>query len=136
MKKIFVPFASIIVILLFIPELFAQQGQGSRGGQGRGNMDPQEMASRQTNQMKETLELTDKQLPKVEALNLKYAEKTMAERDGANGNRESMRSAMMDLLKEKDAELKKILSAEQWTKWEAWRKEARENGQRRGRRGI
>ena len=133
MKKIFVLIASFIVLLMFMPEVFAQQGQG--GGSGRGfNMDPQEMADKQTKQMKETLTLTDEQLPKVEALNLIYANKAIAERDGANGNRETMRSAMMKIMKEKDAELKTILSAEQWTKWEEWRKEARESGRRR--RGI
>ena len=45
-----------------------------------------------------------------------------------------MRSTMMAINKEKDVELKKILTADQWTKLEALRKEARENGQRR--RGI
>lgn len=133
MKKIFVSLTSLIIILMFIPEAFAQQGQG--GGSGRGfNMDPEEMAEKQTRQMKETLNLTDEQLPKVEALNLKYAKKAIAEREGANGNRESMRSAMKKMMKEKDLELKDIVSAEQWVKWEKWRKEAIENGRRR--RGI
>ena len=131
MKKVFISIASFIVILMFMPEAFAQQGQG--GGSGRGfNMNPEEMAERQTKQMKETLNLTDEQLPKVEALNLKYAKKAVVEREGANGNRETMRSSMLKLMKEKDPELKAILSAEQWIKWEKWRKEARENG-RRGR---
>lgn len=131
MKKIFVLIASFIVLLMFMPEVFAQQGQD---GQRRGNMDPKEMAERQTNQMKETLVLTADQLPKVEALTLKYAEKMKVARDEADGDRESMRSTMMALMKEKDVTLKEILTADQWTKLEAWRKEARENGRRR--RGI
>ncbi len=131
MKKIFVLIASFIVLLMFMPEVFAQQGQG---GQGRGNMDPKEMAKRQTDQMKETLDLTAGQLPKVEALNLKYADKFMAARDKADGDRDAMRSTMMAINKKKDVELKKILTADQWIKLEAWRKEARENGRRR--RGI
>lgn len=131
MKKIFVPIASFIVLLMFTPEVFAQQGQG---GQGRGNMNPKEMAKRQTDQMNENLDLTADQLPKVEALNLKYADKFMTARNESAGDRDAMRSTMMAINKEKDVELKKILTADQWTKWEAWRKEARENGRRR--RGI
>lgn len=131
MKKIFVPIASFIALLMFTPEVFAQQGQG---GQGRGNMNPKEMAKRQTDQMNENLDLTADQLPKVEALNLKYADKFMTARNESAGDRDAMRSTMMAINKEKDVELKKILTADQWTKWEAWRKEARENGRRR--RGI
>ena len=118
------------VLLIFTINVFAQQG----GGQGRGNMDPKEIAERQTNQMKETLNLTAEQLPKIEALNLKYAEKMKAARDEAAGDRESMRSTMRAMMQEKDVPLKEILTAEQWTKLEEWRKEARESGQRR--RGI
>ena len=48
--------------LLFIGSLalpaFAQQGGG------RGNMDPKEMAKRQTDQMKESLELTANNYPR------------------------------------------------------------------------
>lgn len=131
MKKIFVPIASFIALLMFTPEVFAQQGQG---GQGRGNMNPKEMAKRQTDQINENLDLTADQLPKVEALNLKYADKFMTARNESAGDRDAMRSTMMAINKEKDVELKKILTADQWTKWEAWRKEARENGRRR--RGI
>ncbi|MCK5209439.1 MAG: hypothetical protein KAI29_19210 [Cyclobacteriaceae bacterium] len=132
MKKIVVFTGPILLMLLFTLDVFAQQGQG---GPGRGyNMDPKEMAERQTNQMKETLSLTADQLPKVEALNLKYAEKMKVARDETDGDRESMRSTMMAMGKEKDIELKNILTAEQHTKWQEWRKEAREKG--RQRRGI
>ena len=119
--------------LLFIGSLalpaFAQQGGG------RGNMDPKEMAKRQTDQMKESLELTAEQLPKVEALNLKYAEKFKVVRDEAGDDRESMRSAIREMMKEKDVEIKKILTADQWTKFEADRKERMQN-RGGGRRGI
>ena len=132
MKKIAVFTAPILVLLLFSFDAFAQQGQG---GPGRGyNMEPKEMAKRITNQMKETLVLTADQLPQIEKLNLKYAEKMNEARDKADGDRESMRSTMMAMMKEKDVELKNILTSEQFTKWEEWRKEAREKG--RQRRGI
>ena len=132
MKKFIIYSVPVLLMLLLNINIFAQQGQGSGGR--RGNMDPKEMAERQTSQMNETLTLTADQLPKVEALNLKYVDKFVAARDEAAGDRDAMRSTMMAINKEKDVELKKILTADQWTKLEAWRKEARENGQRR--RGI
>lgn len=131
MKKIIVNVAPLIVFLMFAINVFAQQGQG---GQGRGNMDPKEMAKRQTDKMKEELDLTAEQLPKVEALNLMYAEKMKVARDASDGDREAMRDSIRPMMKEKDVALKEILTADQWTKLEAWRKEARENGRRR--RGI
>jgi Spy/CpxP family protein refolding chaperone len=128
MKKIIVFSSSVLIMLIFTISAFAQQGGG------RGSMTPQEIADRQTNQMKETLVLTAEQLPKIEALNLTYAEKMVTAREAADGDRESMRDTFRAMMKEKDVTLKEILTSEQWTKLEAWRKEARENGQRR--RGI
>ena len=129
MKKRLFYITIMVWTLSFTSASFAQQGGGQR------NMEPKEMAERQTNQMKESLELTAEQLPKVEVLNLKYAEKFGKARDQANGDRESMRSTMMEMMKEKDVELKKILTADQWTKFEADRKERMQN-RSGGRRGI
>ena len=130
MKKFIIYSVPVLLMLILNINSFAQQGSGGR----RGNMDPKEMAERQTTMMKDSLGLTDKQLPKVEALNLEYADKFVAARNEADGDRDAMRSTMMAINKEKDVELKKILTADQWTKLEALRKEARANGQRR--RGI
>ena len=53
-------------------------------------------------------------------------------------DREAMRSKMTEMIKEKDAELKNILTEEQWTKFEADRKERMQNRRASGggRRGI
>jgi len=129
MKKATNHIAVLAILFLMAFQSFAQQGGGRR------NMEPKEMAERQTTEMKESLELTADQLPKVEALNLKYAEKLGEARDASDGDRESMRSTMMEMMKEKDVEMKKILTAEQWTKFEADRKERMQNrgdGRRRG----
>lgn len=133
MKKLCFYSMPIALALVLSFSAIAQQGDGRRR-----NMDPKEMAERQTNQMKESLELTDKQLPKVEALNLKYAEKMGEARDEVGEDREAMRSAMTEIIKEKDVELKKILTEEQWTKFEKERKERMQNrrGGGVGRRGI
>ena len=132
MKKASFYTGLLILFFFSISSSFAQQGGGDRR-----NMDPKEMAERQTNQMKESLELTAEQLPKVEVLNLKYAEKFKAAREEAGDDRESMRSTMMGMMKEKDVEMKKILTADQWTKFDRERKERMQNrGSGGGRRGI
>lgn len=132
MKKLLFYILSIQLILTINSAVMAQQGGGRRG-----NMEPKEFAERQTNQMKESLELSDKQLPKIEALNLKYAEKMKAARDEAGDDRDAMRSSMTAMMKEKDVVLKQILTEEQWTKFEKERKERMQNRQGGGgRRGI
>ena len=134
MKKSLSLIAIILMLLTFKPTVFAQQGLG----RGNRDMDPKEFADRQTSRMHELLELTAAQLPKVEKLNLEYAEKMKEVRDQAGEDREAMRSKMMEMIKEKDAKLKAILSEEQWTKFEADRKERMQNrrGGGGGRRGI
>lgn len=133
MKKTLFYSSFLVLLFFFISPSFAQQGDGNRR-----NMDPKEMAQRQTSQMKESLKLTDEQVPRLEALNLLYAEKVKVARDEAGDDRESMRSTMMEMMKVKDVEMKKILTAEQWTKFEADRKERMQNrgGGGGGRRGI
>lgn len=130
MKKSIYFIAPLFTLLFFQASLFAQQGRGAR------NMDPKEFAQRQTTQMKQSLALTEEQLPKIEKLNLEYAEKMKVVRDQAGDDREAMRSKVMAMMKEKDAELKKVLTSEQWTKFEADRKERMQNRSGGRRRGI
>jgi Spy/CpxP family protein refolding chaperone len=129
MKKTGFYLAFAAMIFSFGYSAFAQQGRGPR------DIDPKEFAERQTSQMKESLKLTAEQLPKVEALNLQYAHKMKDAREEAGDDRESMRETMMEMIREKDVELKKILTAEQWTILEKQRQERMQNRQG-GRRGI
>jgi len=131
MKKLCAHSAPYLLVLILSFSAFAQQGQG----RGNRDMDPKEFADRQTSRMKESLELTTAQLPKVEKLNLEYAEKMKEARDQAGEDREAMRSKMMEMIKEKDTKLKVILTEEQWTKFAADRKQRMQNrggGRRRG----
>lgn len=132
MKKISI--LGLMATMLFTVQVYAQQGPGQGPGGGRFNMEPKEMAARQTEQMKKELNLTDEQLPKVEELNLKYAEKMKEARDQANGDRDAMRSTMRSMMAEKDKELKNILTEDQWTAFLKMREERMQNG--RGRRGL
>ena len=131
MKKLVYSIASLIVLFSIINyNVHAQQGSG--GGGGRYNMDAKEMAERQTNMMKDNLILTEGQLPIIEKINLKYGEKMETARDNSSGDRTSMRSTMMDILEDKDAELKTVLTTDQFNQLQEIRKKAR--AQRQGRR--
>ncbi len=86
--------------------------------QGGWNRSPEEMANAQTERMKTDLALDEAQTEQVSALNLKYAQKQAAAREEAAGDREAMRATMGSLREEKNKELKAILTAEQYQKWE------------------
>ena len=89
-------------LLLFYSASVAQQDEGRWV-----NMEPKEMAGPQTQNMKELLSLSADLLAKVESLTLEYAEKMGKERESSDGNRQAMRTKMMDMMEEKDVKLKK-----------------------------
>ncbi len=127
MKKAMI--LSVIMLAICASYSFAQRGQGQRE-----KLEPEEMAKRQTTQMKESLDLTEEQLTKVEALNLKYAEKMETLRDEAKADREATRNAMKPIREEKDAELKALLTTEQYEKLVTLRKDSQpKRGKGRGR---
>jgi len=128
MKKIGM-FVLMLVFAAFIAE-------AQPGGQGR-NFSPEDMASRQTEQMKEYVKMDKTLEKKVYDLNLKYAKKSQELRSGRNfmdmsdSEREKMRAQMTAQQEEKDKEMKKILSADQWKQYEKYREEARQRMQQR-----
>jgi periplasmic protein CpxP/Spy len=79
----------------------------------------EDMAKRETEQMKTELKLTADQLPKVEAINLKYAKK-MSEMfsQGPGGDFAEMQKKMTEIQTQKRAELEKILNADQLKKYD------------------
>lgn len=123
-------------IFLMMLVLTAFVAQAQPGGQGR-NFTPEDMANRQTEQMGEYVKMDKALKDKVHALNLKYAKKTQELRGGgsfmdmSDSQREKMRAQMTEQQAEKDKEMKKILSADQWKEYEKYRAEARQRMQRR-----
>ena len=89
------------------------------------NTTPQERAKAQTLFMKSKLGLSEAQLPKVEAVNLKYAEKLDPVIKGSAGPLVKM-EAVRQANEEKEAELKGILSPDQFQKYLAAKEEMRE----------
>ncbi len=105
-KKVF---ATLIAIMM-VATVVAQQGQK------KGNRTPEERAQRQTEWMKQDLQLTQEQTTKVEAINLKYAIES-------NNMQQEFKTKRATHRAQKDAELDKVLSPEQVTKL----KEIRDN---------
>lgn len=112
--------------------------QGRPGGQGRMQMNPEEMVKRQTARMVEELKLDKDQEAKVLAINKKYMEKNPVDwskmRDASDDERAKMREEMRKVQDEKNKEIKTVLTAEQVKLFDEnlkKREEMRRNGQGR-----
>jgi len=89
------------------------------------NTTPDERASAQTAMMKAKLDLTPEQLPKIAAINLKYAQKMEPIIKGSEGMFMKM-SQMRGVNEGKETELKQVLSPDQFQKYLASKAEMRE----------
>lgn len=77
----------------------------------------------QTSRMQQALKLNDRQTSEVAAINQHFAESTQALR---GKNREQRRPEMVKLIEQRNAEMKAILSKEQYAKYQQHQREARE----------
>ena len=115
----------LIAVLLGTAMSMAQPG-------GQRNMDPEAMAKRQTEQLKEALGLNKDQEKKVHDLSLETSKKRakmMQEMRDSGGGFEGMREKMTELRNDESKKMKAILTDAQWTKYEKYQEE------RRNRRG-
>lgn|SRR5680860_1531647 len=99
--------------------------------QNRGNVDPKERATEQTKELKETLGLDKDQEKKVYDLNLKAGNEMAEMRKDmqGGGDRDAMREKMTKSREAQNKEMKKILTEDQYKKYEKYLEE------RRARRG-
>ncbi len=104
-----------------------QQGGQGQGFGGGGNFNPEEMVKRQTEMIKEAAGLDDATTKKVEAIMLKYSQKMSEMRQGGQMG-EGMREKMMEIREQQNAELKTVMTEEQFSKYEARQQEMRRNG--------
>jgi len=118
MKKI----GLFLMAVLFGTSLSMAQPGGQR------SFNPEEMAKRQTAELKEALSLKADQEKKVYDLNLETSKKmsTMREQMQAGGNgMEGMREKMTQIRAEQDKKMKEILTADQWAKYQKYQEERR-----------
>jgi Spy/CpxP family protein refolding chaperone len=99
----------LVLILLIAGSMAIGQPQGG------GGMTPEQRAKRITGMMKENLSLSAAQETKVEAINLKYAKKNDQTRNIADTT--VRRKTLAEDNKKKDAELKLVLTPEQYKQY-------------------
>ncbi len=121
-------------VVFVLIALIAFSVQAQREGSGnRSNMTPEEMATSRTKQMTKDLDLTEVQQSKVQAINSKNAEtfgKLRGKRrsDLSEDERSALRSKMREIQTENQKEMKKILTDEQYKKWDKMQKERKNRG--------
>ncbi len=104
---------------------------------GQRNVDPEDLAKRQTAQIKEAVDLDEDQEKQVYDLNLETGKKMRTLRDEMQGGGfEGAREKMGEIREEQNKKMKEILSESQWEKYEKYQEErrARWNQGRRNRR--
>jgi len=109
MKKIYL----LLFVLLTTSFAFAQRPGGGQGQGGMRQMSAEQIAQRNTDWMKKDLNLTEDQVAPVDSVNLLYAKAQVALYQSASGDRQSMRTAMQDLMAKKEEALSPILTKEQ-----------------------
>ena len=117
MKKVIGLF---LVILISTTTVFAQGGD-RRGKKG----DP----SKRSEKMIEELKLDDKQAVEYRKVEADFREQMKKERESVKEDREKMREKMTAMRTEKDAQIKKILTDEQY---KLYKEKQKANGPRKG----
>ncbi len=104
-----------------------KHGKGPKDSAHR-EMNPEKRAEKMTARMKEKLSLTPTQEVQVKAANLELAHrmKALHEKKQQGEDKEGLKKTGKLVRQEYDAKIKAILTAEQLTKWEAMKKEAKE----------
>jgi|SRR6056297_4011271 len=122
MKK----FGIILLSIMLVSLAGIAQPRGQR------NIDPEQIARRQTDMLKDTLALNEEQEQKVYELNLKTGQKMSALRDEIQGSDVgSIRLKMSEIRADQNEKMKEILTQEQWKKYEKYLENRRARWQQR-----
>lgn len=120
-------------ILTVVLGLFMVGGLNAQDQQPRQNM--QQRGQQRIDELKKELVLTKDQNTKFDSIYKEFSEKMAAARAAAGDDREGMRAKMMEMNKERDAKIEKILTPDQVKRFKAYlEKQAaeRQNRQREG----
>jgi periplasmic protein CpxP/Spy len=129
-KKLIVAFGFFVAsFAVSIDTAIAQNGRG----EAQQNQTPEQRTENQLKRMTKALSLTAEQATQVKPLLMELNQKRDAVRDAPN-KRAAMKD-MRDMVMAQDEQMKKILSAEQFTKYEDMRDDMKEKMKgRKGRR--
>jgi len=115
MKKILVCACILTTLLVTVNIIWAQKKTSST---------PEERATKLTEWMKTNLQLNNDQATQVQNINLKYANKTQGLQTQSMSRKQKMQT-LKDNDKAKDAELKNVLTADQYSAYQAKKDEIR-----------
>ncbi len=138
----------VILLVALLAGFTAMAQKGERGNKGDfKNMSAEQMATLQTKKMTLDLDLSEAQQSKIQALNLEKATKRKAIMDERKAQKETAerpkltsdeqyakKTERLDASIAHKAELKKILSDEQFEKWEIHHKKRGEHRKGKGER--
>jgi periplasmic protein CpxP/Spy len=124
MKKIFVSFA---LLMAFAVASFAQAtATAPEAPKGRGKGKGQAQMEKRGDNMKTQLGLTDDQAAKVKDLGNATKGKLKAVKSDNSVGKDQKKAQLKQINDEHEASMKGILSADQFTKWQNFRKEERQ----------
>jgi periplasmic protein CpxP/Spy len=106
-------------IIMFAAALLVAMAASAQNVPAKGKRTPktpEEKAKKQTEWMKKDLQLTDDQAQQIEEINLKYAKKAEARKEALKAEHEKFKG-------EKEADLKKVLTPDQYAKFDQERKD-------------
>jgi periplasmic protein CpxP/Spy len=130
MNKILFSFMALVIVLATsCNQSSNRNSQPSFDPGGRqGNFDPEAMANRQVEQLKETLNLSSDQQKQMHDIMIESSENMRKMRDqmqNDGGGFEGMREQMQQIREEQNKKIKAILSDAQWEKYETYQEEIR-----------
>lgn len=139
----------VIVLLLCMVGLTAMAQKGENGYRGgKKDLTPEQMATLQTKKMTLALDLTQEQQTTIQAMNLEKAKMRKAKMETRKAAKErveakkptaeeryAMQNKRLDQMIAHKAEMKNILSEEQYERWEKMAHRKGIHGKRKGKRG-
>lgn len=106
------------IALLFSVALSAQPGPPpGKPGEGKPRLSAAERAQKQSDRMKESLSLDDKQYKKVLEINQEHAKKMEAQQLEAQKERERRQAAMKEMEASHEKRMKEVLTEDQYVKY-------------------
>ena len=115
--------------------MFAQRGAHHGGPKGKPN--PEAMAARRADRMKTEVSLSDDQYTKVKAIFVRFSEDQAKVRNDSTLTRDASREQTKKLMDATEAEVNKVLTPAQQTKWAEYKKTQQDRrGKRKGKAGA
>jgi hypothetical protein len=118
-------------IFFLIPALFFSSYGFGQGGASKSSFNAEEIAKKNSEEMKERLHLDDQQYKKVVKINLDAAHEMKNTFDNAMGDRDAMRAAMLKVNDATNKKLKEVLTEDQWTEYGVMQEERRQRMRQR-----